>query len=450
MFIPHTKDDIHRMLEAIGAGSIDELYRAATPVDPIDPATLQLPAAKDIVKLSRHLAELSARNTAAGAACFCGGGAYSHFVHPAVDQLLARAEFLTAYTPYQAEVSQGTLQFIFEFQTMAASLLGVDVANASMYDGASATAEAALMATRVTGRDGILVSSALHPEYRQTIRSYLHAFREQITEIPFDPRSGATLPSEIQKQMGDGVAAVIMGYPNFFGVIEDLEAAAQIAHAGGALLVSATAEGVSLGLLEAPGRIGADIAVCEGLSLGLPMSFGGPGVGLMGCCAGHVKQMPGRLVGRTLDADDKTAYVLTLAMREQHIRRERATSNICTNHSLCALAVTIHLSILGPEGLKKQAEICAFRAADLFDRLASTGVLEPVFIGPVFNEKTMKVKGMTPERLLRSLAERKLLLGPALGRWYDTLGDAILVSATECVDDEDVEKLCKAIEELSR
>jgi glycine dehydrogenase subunit 1 len=446
MFIPHTKDDIRRMLDVIGAGSVDELYSAATGIDPVDPAALQLPDRKDIVRLSGHLARLSARNTLAGAACFCGGGVYNHLVHPAVDQLLARTEFLTAYTPYQSEVSQGTLQFIFEFQTMAASLLGMEVANASMYDGASAAAEAALMAMRLKGREGVLVSSALHPEYRQTIRSYLHAFEERCTEIPFDPRSGATLPSEIQKRLGEGTAAVIVGYPNFFGVIEDLEAAAQVTHAGGALLVSVTAEGVSLGLLEAPGSLGADIAVCEGLSLGLPMSFGGPGVGLFGCRADHVKQMPGRLVGRTVDADGRTAYVLTLAMREQHIRRERATSNICTNHSLCALAVTIHLSLMGPVGLRKQAEICAHRAADLFDRLAATGVLEPVFIGPVFNEKAMKVKGTVPERLILSLAEKGVLLGPALGRWYDTLGDAILVSATECIDDGDMENLCRLLE----
>ena len=448
MFIPHTKEDIERMLEAVGYASIDELYRGATGIDPIGPDEIDIPPGRDIVNLSRHLEELSAKNSASRAACFCGGGVYDHFVHPAVDQMTARTEFLTAYTPYQSEASQGTLQAIFEFQTMAASVLGTDVANASMYDGASAAAEAALMAGRVTRRKEILVSSALHPEYRRTIGSYLQAFGGAIREIPFNEKSGATDPREIEKLINENVAAVIMGYPSFLGVIEDLEAAAAVAHASGALLVSATSEGVALGLLEAPGRLGADIAVCEGLSLGLPMSFGGPGVGLFGCRRKHIKQIPGRLAGRTEDADGNEAYVLTLAMREQHIRRERATSNICTNQNLCALAVTIHLSLLGPKGFRKQAELSAGAARMLVDGLAGIDALEPAFTGPFFNEAALRVKGMAPQQLVDRLAERNMLIGPDLGRWYDSLGDCILVAGTECAGRNDIEALVSAMKEI--
>jgi len=445
MFIPHTQDDVRKMIEAIGVESVDDLYRQATGIDPVAAGDLDLPAAMDLAGLTRHLEELSGRNTLRNAACFAGGGAYRHIVHPAVDQLLARTEFLTAYTPYQSEVSQGTLQSIFEFQTIAASLLGVDAANASMYDGASAAAEASLMAARATRRGTVLVSAALHPEYRRTIASYLHAFEGGIVEIPVEQKTGATDLAAAAGRLDGSAAALVMGYPNFFGVIEDLEAAAKLAHDAGALLVSATAEGASLGLLEAPGAAGADIAVCEGLSLGLPMSFGGPGVGLFGCSSKFVKQMPGRLVGKTVDADGRGAFVLTLAMREQHIRRERATSNICTNHSLCALAVTIHLSLLGPEGFRRQAGLCAHKTRLLASRLEETGLMERRFEGPIFNELVMKVRGMKPEELIARLAEKRILAGPWLGRWYDSLGDCMLVAATECTRDEDIDNLCSTI-----
>jgi glycine dehydrogenase subunit 1 len=450
MYIPHTPDDVRKMLETVGVSSVDELYRRATAMEPIPSGSLDMPPAMDLPGLTRHLEELSGRNTLRGAACFAGGGAYRHLVHPAVDQLIARTEFLTAYTPYQSEVSQGTLQSIFEFQTIAASLLGVDVANASIYDGASASAEAALMASRVTRRGTVLVSAALHPEYRRTMASYLHAFEGGVIEIPVEEKTGATDLAAAAGRLDDGVAALVMGYPNFFGVIEDLEAAARLAHDAGALLVSSTAEAAALGLLEPPGSLGADAAVCEGLSLGLPMSFGGPGVGLFGCSSRFVKQMPGRLVGRTEDADGRDAYVLTLAMREQHIRRERATSNICTNHSLCALAVTIHLCLLGPEGFRRQAGLCARNARLLASRLEETGVMERRFEGPFFNELVMKVKGVSPDELIARLAEKKILAGPALGRWYRGLGDCMLLAATECTRDEDVEDLCSAIRGMAR
>jgi glycine dehydrogenase subunit 1 len=445
MYIPHTPDDVRRMLEVVGVSSVDELYRRATAVEPVPAGDFELPDAMDLAGLTRRLEELSDRSSLKSAACFAGGGAYAHLVHPVVDQLIARTEFLTAYTPYQSEVSQGTLQSIFEFQTIAASLLGVDAANASVYDGASATAEAALMAARITRRGVVLVSAALHPEYRRTIASYLHAFEGGVVEIPFDEKTGATDLAAAAGRLDGNAAVLVMGYPNFFGVIEDMEAAAKLAHDAGALLVSSTAEAAALGLLEAPGAAGADVAVCEGLSLGLPMSFGGPGVGLFGCSSKFVKQMPGRLVGKTVDADGRDAYVLTLAMREQHIRRERATSNICTNHSLCALAVTIHLCLLGPEGFRRQAGLSAHKARLMAAKLEEAGVMERRFEGPFFNELVMKVRGMKPEEMISRLSKKGILAGPALGRWYDGLGDCMLLAATECTRDEDMDSLCSTI-----
>jgi glycine dehydrogenase subunit 1 len=445
MYIPHTPDDVRRMLEVVGVSSVDELYRRATAVEPVPAVDFELPDAMDLAGLTRRLEELSDRSSLKSAACFAGGGAYAHLVHPVVDQLIARTEFLTAYTPYQSEVSQGTLQSIFEFQTIAASLLGVDAANASVYDGASATAEAALMAARITRRGVVLVSAALHPEYRRTIASYLHAFEGGVVEIPFDEKTGATDLAAAAGRLDGNAAVLVMGYPNFFGVIEDMEAAAKLAHDAGALLVSSTAEAAALGLLEAPGAAGADVAVCEGLSLGLPMSFGGPGVGLFGCSSKFVKQMPGRLVGKTVDADGRDAYVLTLAMREQHIRRERATSNICTNHSLCALAVTIHLCLLGPEGFRRQAGLSAHKARLMAAKLEEAGVMERRFEGPFFNELVMKVRGMKPEEMISRLSKKGILAGPALGRWYDGLGDCMLLAATECTRDEDMDSLCSTI-----
>jgi len=448
MYIPHTEEDIRKMLSAIGFESISKLYEAATGLHPESEGSFDVPPAMDIIKLTKHLEKLSERNQSFSSVCFLGGGVYDHFVHPATMELLSRAEFLTCYTPYQPEASQGTLQYIFEFQTMAASLLGLDVANASMYDGASAAAEAALMAMRITKREKIAVSSALHPEYRQTIETYVRGSAKNILQIDFDGKTGATSLKSLRDSIDENVAAVIVGYPNFFGVIEDLEEIAKEIHQKGGLLITATTEGVSLGILEPPGRLGADIAVCEGLSLGLPMSFGGPGVGLFACRAGFEKQMPGRLVGRTIDADGKTAYVLTLAMREQHIRRERATSNICTNQSLCALAVAIHLSLLGPIGLKNQALLSANKSRSLFSKLISTGHFEPAFLGPVFNEKVMKVKGFEPEKLIELLSKKGFLVGPSLKKWYPELHDSIIICATERAGDEEISRLCECIKEI--
>jgi glycine dehydrogenase subunit 1 len=375
-------------------------------------------------------------------------------VHPAVDQILTRSEFLTAYTPYQSEVSQGTLQSVFEFQTMVAGLLGTEIANASMYDGASAAAEGALMARRITRRDKVLVSEALHPEYRQVIRTYMSGLAdpgvEETIEVPFTKDTGRTDARELEERLGGDVAAVVVGYPNAFGVVEDVRALAEAAHAAGALLVTATAEPVALGLLEAPAAMGADVATAEGQALGLPVSFGGPGVGLFGCRKKDARHMPGRLVGRTVDPMGRHGYALTLAMREQHIRRERATSNICTNQGLCALGVTVHLALLGPQGLREQAVLSTARAHEVAERVGAVEGMEVVFEAPFFNEVAVRSNKVVVTELTEELSRRGIIAGPALGRWYPDLADCLLLATTECTTDEHVSALVSALEEVTR
>jgi glycine dehydrogenase subunit 1 len=456
MYTPHTDEDVRRMLERIGVESVDALYARAVPGEMLTRSGFDdVPGAQDLASIIRSMQELAGRN--AGACierCFMGGGAYRHLVHPVVDQLIQRSEYLTAYTPYQAEVSQGTLQAIFEFQTMVAGLLGTEVANASMYDGASAAAEAALMARRVTRRAKILVSSALHPEYGHVIRTYAAGLApegvDEVFDVDYVRATGETDREALEARLDESVAAVVVGYPNVFGVVEDVAAIGQAAHAVGAVLVTATSEPVALGIVEAPAELGADIATAEGQPLGLPVSFGGPGVGLFGCTKKLARQMPGRLVGRTVDSRGKEGYVLTLAMREQHIRRERATSNICTNQGLCALAVTIHLSLLGPQGLREQAMLSGEAAHELAQRVGKLDGYEIVFDGPFVNELAVRSMKAPASELVVKLADRGILAGPALGRWYPELADALLVSATECTRHEDIEALCTALAEVSK
>jgi glycine dehydrogenase subunit 1 len=456
MYTPHTDEDKRRMLERIGVGSVDELYARAVPGEALTKGEFEeVPPARDVPSLMRRMQELADMNTASCIGlCFMGGGAYKHFVHPVVDQLITRSEFMTAYTPYQAEVSQGTLQAIFEFQTMVAELMGTEVANASMYDGASAAAEAALMARRVTRRPRVLVSEALHPEYTQVVRTYAAGLAppgtEEVLTVPYVGGSGGTDLEKLEQRLAGDVACVVVGYPNVFGVVEDLAEIARLAHGAGALLVTATAEPVALGIIEAPAGKGADIATAEGQPLGLPVSFGGPGVGLFGCTKKMARHMPGRLVGRTVDTRGKHGYVLTLAMREQHIRRERATSNICTNQGLCALAVTINLALLGPEGLREQALRSAGNAHAIADAIKGLEGFELVFDGPFVNELAVRSTKVPVVDLVEGLAGRGLLVGPGLGRWYPELADALLVSATECLRQDDLEALVAALGEVGR
>jgi glycine dehydrogenase subunit 1 len=430
------------MLRTIGVESIDDLFRQVPPALRAR-ATLDLRAGLSEPELRQELERLAARNDGASVTAFLGAGAYPHWVPSVVDQVLLRSEFATAYTPYQAEVSQGTLQAIFEFQTFSAILLGMEVANASMYDGASACAEAVLMARRVVGaRRRVWVARALHPHYRAAIATYLRGLSDvEIGDIPFD-RDGRTDLEALGRVLGADALCVVLGYPNVFGVVEDVTAAAALARNAGAFTITATTEPLALAMIRSPGGAGADVAVAEGQSFGIPVSYGGPGVGLFAARARHVRSMPGRIVGETRDARGSRGYVLTLATREQHIRRERATSNICTNQGLCALAVTVYLSLLGRNGLRNLAE-ANFRAAH-----AAAGVLRQAgcprrFGGEFFNEFVVTAPGMGSR--WEALARDGLVAGFPLERWYPELKDALLICVTEVHTPRQLDRLAAAL-----
>ncbi len=438
-YTPHTPADVAAMLAAIGMSAIDDLV-AQVPAGLRAAAGVALPAGLSEAELRERFAALAARNAGESVATFLGAGAYPHHIPAVVNQILLRSEFATAYTPYQPEVSQGTLQAIFEFQTFAALLLGLDVANASMYDGASATAEAVLMARRmVPERRRVLLARALHPHYRAVVRTYLRGLRDvEVREIPFG-EDGRTDLAALESMLDADTLCVVLGQPNVFGVVEDLAAFAPPVRAAGALMVGATAEALALALLRSPGSCGVDIAVAEGQSFGLPMSYGGPGVGLFATHERHVRAMPGRVVGETVDGEGRRGFVLTLATREQHIRRERATSNICTNQGLCALAVTVHLAMLGRHGLERLARVNYAAAHEVASRLEAAGVPKR-FASPFFNEFVVRVPDA--EARWQALAERDgLVAGHPLGRWYPELRDTLLVCVTETHREQQITRL---------
>src|SRR3984893_3488994 len=429
-FMPHTDSDVASMLETIGAKHLDDLI-AHVPANLRASATINLERGRAESDVVDEISKLAARNTgASGFASFLGAGYYRHYVPAAVRAVIARAEFATSYTPYQAEASQGTTQAIFEFQTLITQLTGLDVANASMYDGASAAAEAVLMARRIAPKRSIVaLSRALWPDYRATIRTYLSAVSGvEIVEIPFDAASGQIDVAHLQSVAKENLLCVVAGYPNGFGIIEQLGEIAKIAHQAGALAISVTAEGLALGLLKAPGDLGIDIAVGEGQSFGLPLQFGGPGLGFMAAGNTHLRQMPGRLVGQTRDAEGNRAFTLTLATREQHIRRERATSNICTNHSLCALAATVYLSLMGRRGLRELAERNVELAHQAHDVLAAR-TIQPRFSGPFLNELVVKIPRIASA--LKSAEEGGILAGLPMAPDYPDLDDGVLIAVTE-------------------
>jgi glycine dehydrogenase subunit 1 len=432
------------MLDAIGVAQLDDLV-ASVPAELRARAQLRLEAGRSEAEVAAEASALAELNRGArGFASFLGGGFYRHYVPAAVSAVLSRAEFATAYTPYQPEASQGTTQAIFEFQTLIALLTGLDLANASMYDGASAVAEAVLMARRVTGKRRLVaLARSLWPDYRETVQTYLSAFGDlETVEIPYDDTTGLLRLDRLESLPGKELLCAVAGYPNGFGTIEPLGKIAEIVHRHDALLVSATAEALALALLKPPGELGADIAVGEGQSFGLGLNFGGPGLGFMACRSEHVRQMPGRLVGQTRDRQGRQAFCLTLAAREQHIRRERATSNICTNHSLCALAATVYLSLLGKHGLRELAERNVQLAHQAATRLEQRGVRRR-FSGPFFNEFALALDDPAGRQ---TIAERAgLLFGPALGESYPELAQSALISVTETNDSQQIERLCAAL-----
>ena len=444
-YLPHTPADRAAMLASIGVGAIDALF-AAVPRDKLERALPALPRAKSEMEVERELAALAARNTPAGSVpFFVGCGAYKHHVPATVDHLIQRSEFLTSYTPYQPEISQGTLQVLYEFQSQVAMLTGMEVANASMYDGSTSCAEAVLMAHRLTRRKKAIVSGGLHAHYRAVIETLSHFGGFEVAALPPDPRG----QEEIAAGIDDRTSCVVVQYPSVYGTIRDLVSIAAAAHAKGALLVVAVTEAVALGALKAPGEMGADIVAGEGQSIGNGLNFGGPYLGLLATRDKYVRQMPGRLSGETVDADGRRGFVLTLSAREQHIRREKATSNICTNSGLCALAFSIHLTLLGESGLRKLAALNHASACDLADRLAKVKGVE-VLNAAFFNEFTIRVPG-DAARVIDRLADKGVLGGVPVSRLEPThadLADLIVVAATEITTDADRAAYAKALAEV--
>ena len=445
-YLPLTDADRKLMLERIGVDSVVDLFVDVPSAAHLPGPLAELPQHKAEFEVERIIGGLAAKNVIAGSCpSFLGAGAYRHHVPASVDQLLLRGEFLTSYTPYQPEVSQGTLQSLFEFQTQVALLTGMDVANASMYDGATACAEAVMMANRITRRNKALISGGLHPHYREVVQTMAHSTGFAVEALPPTIDSIEAIAASINGE----ISCVVVQNPDFFGHLRDFSLLAEACQAHGALLVVVVTEVVSLGLIKPPGAMGADIVVAEGQGIGNALSFGGPHVGLFACKEKYVRQMPGRLCGQTVDADGKRGYVLTLSTREQHIRREKATSNICTNSGLCALAFTIHLSLLGEAGLTKLAELNHALASQLADRLGQVPGCR-VINESVFNEFTVELPVPAAE-LVDKLAKVPLLAGVPVSRFYPdnpALDKLLLVAVTELNQPQDMEIFAQALQEV--
>lgn len=444
-----TPDEQAQMLQHIGVDSLKVLIDQI-PEDLQLNRPLNMPPALTELELERHMRGLAARNAGASSRiCFMGGGAYNHYIPSVVDELASRGEFYTAYTPYQAEASQGTLQAFFEFQSLISELSGLDVANASLYDGGSGVAEAVLMAGRCTGRTGrVVIAGSTNPEYIQTLKSY---FANKSTEvIVVQTPQGTVNLEELEAVVNDQTACVLVQQPNFFGCLEEVAAIGEIAHRHGALLVQSF-DPISVGLLKRPGDLGADIAVAEGQSLGIPLQFGGPFLGILACRQQFVRKMPGRLIGQTVDRNGERCFFLNLQAREQHIRREGATSNICTNQGLMALRATIYLSLLGPAGLKEVAELSCRKAHYAADRLTQIEGCERMFAGPFFKEFVLKY-AHGADTAVRKAAAVGIDIGPTLSRlpelsWLpeEDRDQCLLVAVTESRTREEIDQLVAAL-----
>ena len=443
---PHTATDRERMLAALGIGSVEELFDDIPPQ--VRARGLDLPDPEPELALASRLQALAGRNRV-DLASFLGAGAYRHYIPAAVDQLIGRGEFYTSYTPYQPEISQGTLQTIYEYQSLLAELTGLGVVSASHYDGASATAEAALMTVRATRRERVLMSRAVHRHYAETTRTYFEGGHLALDEIP-TAADGTTDLAALERLLADPqrpVAGVLLGQPNLFGLLEPMADAARLAHAAGALFV-AVVEPVSLAVLAPPGEYGADICAGEGQPLGIPLQYGGPYLGILAATDALVRQIPGRLVGRTTDLDGRRAFVMTLRAREQDIRREKAASNICTNQALCALAATVYLAALGPHGLRDVAALGAARARELERALGAAGAPR-LHQAPYLNEFVVRVPDA--ERVHAALLDRGVLAGLPLARWYPddpALRDGLLVCATEVTTREEIDRFATGLREV--
>jgi len=440
-YIPNSPEERDEMLAIVGLSNAKELFRSI-------PENVQLNRALNVTdplaesEVIAAMEGMAAKNTAATKPSFLGAGVYSHFSPTIVDHLIQRSEFFTSYTPYQPEIAQGTLQYIFEFQTLVCQLTGMEVANASMYDGSTAMAEAYLMAQRVTRRDKVLVAKSVHPEYREVAATYTKHGSAEIVEIGFDEATGRVSGLET---LDDKTAALVVQSPNFFGCVEDLKALADAAHAVGALFVVVVTEAISFGLLKSPGECGADIVVGEGQSWGVPMGFGGPHVGLFATQEKYVRNMPGRLCGVAYDKNGNRGFVLTLSTREQHIRREKATSNICTNQGLIALAATIYMETMGKKGLQEVAMQNAQKAAYAKDQIAAIEGFEIAFSSPTFNEFVVRSSKPADEVLSKVRTENGIVGGLALSKYYSERPNEFLVCVTETNTKDQIDALVKSL-----
>jgi glycine dehydrogenase subunit 1 len=443
-YLPQTEEDCRKKLETIGVKSVEDLF-ASIPKECRLSKPLNLPQALSEPDLMAHFQGLqSPLFTGERWSAFLGAGAYQHFTPSVVSSLISRSEFYTAYTPYQPEISQGTLQAIFEYQTLMCQLTGMDVSNASLYDGASSLAEAALMAQRVTRRKKVLLSQAVHPDYQRVIRTYIDPDQQEIVPIPYEKDEGRTDEKILTGLLDGNVSAVVIQSPNFFGVVEDLRGIGEKVHRAGGLLIAGFNEAIAYGILASPGELGADVVAGEGQSLGIPVSFGGPYLGIFATREEFVRNMPGRLIGETVDLEGKRGFVLTLATREQHIRRERATSNICTNEGLCALMATIYLSCFGKQGLRELALMNLSKAEYAKKALSIIKGCRLTFSSPTFNEFVLTVEG-DPERVLAEMKKEKILGGLSLARFYPELNRHLLVTFTELSAREEIDRWAKAL-----
>lgn len=446
-YLFNTEEDQRAMLQAIGAESVAELFENIPTAMRLN-RPLDIPPAMSEIELTQHAKALAAKDLGAETAvCFLGGGAYNHFIPAVVDSLASRGEFYTSYTPYQPEVSQGNLQVMFEYETLVCQLTGMDVSNASLYDGASATVEAALMClANADGRRQVVVPQSLHPEYRQCLKTYFQWIGAELVEVPTP--NGTIELSRWKAAISDKTACVILQQPNFFGIVEDLRPLAEVAKQAGASVVGAV-DPISLGILQNPSTWHADVVVAEGQTLGNPLQYGGPYLGILACREAFVRRLPGRIAGQTIDRSGKRCWVLTLQTREQHIRREKATSNICTNQGLFALRASIYLSLLGPKGLKETAELCGNKAHYLKNQISRCEQFELPYQASTWREFVVRDRSGNVKETLDYLTSLGILGGIPLGTWYPELADCFLVAVTEKRTRSELDQYLQALEHLS-
>ena len=442
-YIAATPEDQKEMLEVAGASSLEDLFRDI-PKDMKLNRELDLPKAKSELEVRAYLSSLAEKNcSVSNLTCFLGAGAYDHYIPSVVDHIISRSEFYTSYTPYQPEISQGTLQYIFEFQTLICELTGMDVANASLYDGGTAIAEAALMTASYSRKDEVIVSKTVSPESRAVLKTYAHL--QDIKVIEIDMKDGVTDLEQLKSNVSDNTAAVIAQSPNYFGIIEDLKEIGEIAHTGKKTSFIASVDPISLAILKKPSELNADVVVGEGQALGIPLSFGGPYLGFIASKKDYLRKLPGRIVGETVDVNGKRSYVLTLTAREQHIRREKATSNICSNQGLNVLAATVYMVTLGKQGLRDVALQSTKKAHYAFEQLTKSGKYKPAFDKPFFKEFAVK-SDIDPAKLVKDLRKEDIIGGYDLGKDYPELENTVLYAVTEKRTKDEIDKLSSVLE----